>query len=367
MRKRFGKAILLLPLLASFGLTAGEIKGIVRDETNAPVEGAVVSATSTALPKGATTATEADGRYRIPNVPAGDYTVVAKFGGSTTEATVTVAADGTAPEVALKVSMEQAMAQATTYEITGTRIRTVNQTAVSPVATIGQTEIRNQGSTRIEDVVNSLPQAFTAQGAGISNGSNGTANVNLRGLGSARSLVLIDGRRLGPGNPNSGGAVFGDLNFIPSSLVERVDVLTGGASAVYGADAVAGVVNFIMKKDFQGVQLDVDWGMYQHGQHSAEGQAAINEALAAGLPATQFIIPGDKWNLMYPSVSLTLGASTKDGKGNVTAYASYRHDEPILQGERDFSACTFFSGDTFSCGGSGTSSPALKGTCKDAE
>jgi hypothetical protein len=84
--------------------------------------------------------------------------------------------------------------------------------------------------TRVEDMVNSLPQAFAAQGGQVSNGSNGTATVNLRGLGASRTLVLIDGRRLGPGNPSSATSAVADLNFIPSSLVERVDVLTGGAS-----------------------------------------------------------------------------------------------------------------------------------------
>ncbi|MGX8249701.1 TonB-dependent receptor plug domain-containing protein, partial [Escherichia coli] len=92
-----------------------------------------------------------------------------------------------------------------------------------------------------------------AQGAGISNGATGTATVNLRGLGSSRTLVLIDGRRMMPGDPNAPAA---DLNFIPSSLVSRVDLDTGGASAVYGSDAVAGVVNFIMQRNFEGVRLE---------------------------------------------------------------------------------------------------------------
>ena len=118
-----------------------------------------------------------------------------------------------------------------------------------------------QGVTKIEDLVNQLPQAFAAQNATVANGSTGTATVNLRGLGSARTLVLVDGRRLPYGGVTNSAA---DLNQIPTALVERVEVLTGGASAVYGSDAIAGVVNFIMKKDFEGVQLDGQYSLYQH-------------------------------------------------------------------------------------------------------
>ena len=127
--------------------------------------------------------------------------------------------------------------------VTGTRIPTPNLTSVSPVTAIGSAEIKQQGVTRIEDLINSLPQAMAGQGAMISNGSSGTATVDLRGLGVSRTLVLIDGRRMMPGDPVVPAP---DLNFVPTPLVERVDVLTGGASATYGADAVAGVVNFIM-------------------------------------------------------------------------------------------------------------------------
>src|SRR5678816_3879553 len=120
--------------------------------------------------------------------------------------------------------------------VTGTRIPSPNLTSVAPVTSLGSADIKDQGVARIEDLVNSLPQAFASQGASYSNASNGTATVNLRGLGSNRTVVLIDGRRLQAGNPTSQiVAVAADLNFIPTALVERVDVLTGGASAVYGA------------------------------------------------------------------------------------------------------------------------------------
>jgi outer membrane receptor for ferrienterochelin and colicin len=107
--------------------------------------------------------------------------------------------------------------------VTGTRIPSPNLESVSPVTAIGAQELRAQGVTRVEDMINTLPQAFAAQGAALSNGSTGTATVNLRGLGATRTLVLIDGRRLMPGTPNTlGGSLAADINFIPGALVQRV-------------------------------------------------------------------------------------------------------------------------------------------------
>ena len=145
--------------------------------------------------------------------------------------------------------------------VTGSRIPQPNLTSASPVTVLTAQEIKLQGTTRTEDLINSLPQSFAAQGSNISNGSTGTATVNLRGLGSSRTLVLINGRRLMPGDPRSPVA---DLNFIPASLVKRVDVLTGGASSVYGADAVAGVVNFIMDTSFVGLRIDGQTSVFNH-------------------------------------------------------------------------------------------------------
>jgi outer membrane receptor protein involved in Fe transport len=247
--------------------------------------------------------------------------------------------------------------------VTGTRIPTPNLTSVSPVTALTSAEIKAQGVTRVEDLINSLPQAFASQGSFISNGSTGTATVNLRGLGTARTLVLIDGRRLMPGDPAVPAA---DLNFIPTPLVERVDVLTGGASATYGADAVAGVVNFIMLKNFEGVRVDVQASEYQHNQHSdvAPIVSAKQAAAATVNPvlASLFKLPGDVTDGRSQTMTLVLGVNAPDGKGNVEAYVSYRHDDPVLQAERDFSVCNLFSGDVFTCGGSGTAYPARVGS-----
>ena len=239
--------------------------------------------------------------------------------------------------------------------VTGTRIPSPNLTSVAPITTVGSADIKAQGVTRIEDITNSLPQVFAGQGSSITNGSNGTATVNLRDLGSSRTLVLIDGRRAQP-TPT-------DLNFIPAALVERVDVLTGGASATYGADAISGVVNFMMLKNFEGVRLDAQYSGYQHDNNNSAGQAALTAAARTAIIPSQYAIPGNTFGGEGSQVSLIIGANAPDGKGNVTAYATYRQNNAILEANRDYSACTFSSSATgFNCAGSGTAYPARVGS-----
>ena len=146
--------------------------------------------------------------------------------------------------------------------ITGSRIPQPNLTSVSPVTVLNSQEIRLSGATRAEDLVNSLPQAFAAQSGNISNGSTGTATINLRNLGpqphpgADQRPPSRPGRSQLVGSPTS--------TAIPATLIERVDVLTGGASSVYGADAVAGVVNFIMNTNFEGIRLDGQYSFFKH-------------------------------------------------------------------------------------------------------
>jgi len=243
--------------------------------------------------------------------------------------------------------------------VTGSRIRQANLTTTSPVTQVTSEDIAASGVSRIEDMVTQLPQAFASQNSTVSNGASGTATVSLRNLGASRTLVLIDGRRMGYGSPND---IAADLNQIPGSLVERIEVLTGGASAVYGSDAVAGVVNFIMKKDFEGIQLDAKYGFHQHN-NDYDGVGNIREAIAARAEtnASQFQLPND--NVIdgeSRDVTLTMGVSSPDGRGNLTAYAGYRSNNAVLQANRDYSACTITapsSGDIYDCGGSSTSYP----------
>ena len=169
--------------------------------------------------------------------------------------------------------------------VTGSRIPQPNLESATPITVVGAEDIKQTGTTRVEDMLNSLPQVFAGQNSNYSNGSSGTSTVNLRGLGSERNLVLVNGRRLVPGDPNSAAA---DLNFIPAALVQRVDVLTGGASSVYGADAVTGVVNFVMDTQFEGFKLDAQYGLYNHNNRAGSdvtGALDIGLWLSAGFLA----------------------------------------------------------------------------------
>ncbi len=236
-----------------------------------------------------------------------------------------------------------------TIIVTGTRIASPNLKAVAPVTSVSSADIKIAGTAKAEDLLNQLPQVVAAQSSTLSNGATGTATISLRGLGDTRTLILIDGRRLMPGDPTSSAA---DVNFIPLSLVKRVDVLTGGASVDYGADAVAGVVNFVLDKDFTGFKIDVNDGVYQDSAHSGVVANAIGKANASGLSGYNYP-SGSTVNGNNFDATLTWGTKFADGKGHITAYAGYRSAAAILQSTRGYSACTLSSGTK--CGGSATS------------
>lgn len=252
---------------------------------------------------------------------------------------------------------QQATEKVEKLEITGSRIPSPTVEGTSPVAVISAEDIKFEGVKNVENMLNNLPQVFAEYGASVSNGATGTATVNLRNLGSVRTLVLVNGKRLPPGSPAGGTLGYSaDLNQIPASLIKRVDVLTGGASAVYGSDAVAGVVNFIMDDRFQGVQAEVNHSFYNHQQNNPKGVADVVGARAATNP-TYFNVPGNKSNdAKSTSVNLTMGSNFADDKGNAVVYFGYKKDDPLLQSERDFSSCALnASGDHYTCGGSSTS------------
>src|SRR5665213_1752768 len=173
--------------------------------------------------------------------------------------------------------------------ITGTRIRAPNLASESPVTAVSDEEIKNEGATNIENVLDDLPQFHTGQSNTTSNNATGVANLNLRGLGPTRTLVLIDGRRLGPGDPQGAQGAAADVNFIPAALVTGVDVLTGGASAVYGSDAIAGVVNFHLIRDFDGVQITQTFNEAQHTQ-----SGTLDPVLQAAPYPIPVAIPGNQ-------------------------------------------------------------------------
>jgi outer membrane receptor protein involved in Fe transport len=226
---------------------------------------------------------------------------------------------------------EESAEQIEKIEVTGSRIKRANIQSTSPITTISAEDIKVSGITRIEDVLNEMPAIFADQTSGVANGATGTATVDLRNLGSVRTLTLMNGRRLPSGSPAAGGTG-ADINQIPAALVERVEVLTGGASATYGSDAIAGVVNFIMKDDFEGVQFEYQNSFYQHNNDHSDMQRAVSEA---GFPLPSSNVTDGDTN----DFSLIIGGNTADGNGNVTLYATYRDIKAVTQDNRDYSAC----------------------------
>ena len=277
-------------------------------------------------------------------------------------ATATIPAMAQEDETAVTTTDEaapEAEARQQRITVTGSRILQPNLTTTSPVSSVSSEDFKLQGVTRVEDLVTQLPQAFAAQNSTVSNGASGTATVSLRNLGATRTLVLIDGKRLPYGSPNDPAA---DLNLIPSQLVERVDVLTGGASAVYGSDAIAGVVNFIMKKDFEGVQVDAQYGFFNHeNDYDTNGNLRdVIEGRAATNPS-QFQLPEDNVTVGYSKeITGVIGMQTDDGRGGFVGYVGYRNNDSVLQKSFDYSSCAIGGANAtgFTCGGSGTADPA---------
>jgi outer membrane receptor protein involved in Fe transport len=235
--------------------------------------------------------------------------------------------------------------------VTGSRIPHPNLTTASPVTTVTAQSIKLQGTVNVEDFINNLPQAFAGQGQYVSNGSSGIATVDLRGLGPQRTLVMIDGKRLQSGDPSS---VAADLNFIPPSLIDHVDVLTGGASAVYGSDAIAGVVNFVMKKNFQGLQVDAESSVAEHSNDDSQVRTA---AAFNGNP----LPTKTEWDGQRDTVTITGGVNSPDDKGNVEFYFGKTTITAVNESKRDFSDCalTTIGTNTQECLGSSTSNIAL--------
>ncbi len=224
--------------------------------------------------------------------------------------------------------------------VTGSRIPVpVNVSSTSPLAVVTSQDIKLSGQTDISDLLNLMPQNTIASGVDFGNTSSalaatgGFTTADLRGLGPQRTLVLVDGKRLGAGDPSTANPnPAADLDQVPAILVERVEVTTGGASATYGSDAVAGVINFIMKKNFEGVQID---GQYGFDQHTQQNSYIRGQESADGItPPTGSIDDGYKRDL-----SLIMGTNFNEGAGNITGYFVYHAQQPVTGGARDFADC----------------------------
>lgn len=221
---------------------------------------------------------------------------------------------GTAPAVAQ--DSETAIAEVI---VTGSRILRQDFESPSPIVTIAADNFLLSGEQQIETVLNSLPQLVPSITTTSNNPSNGgQAFADLRGLGAERTLVLMDGMRLPPSN-NTGIV---DLNTIPTGLIESIEILSGGASSTYGSDAVAGVVNFRMKRNFSGVEINVR----RNSTFESDGERLMAEVL--------------------------VGGNFADNRGNAVLAFSYDKRDEILAGARPFSVVSL--GPTLTASGSGT-------------
>jgi len=212
------------------------------------------------------------------------------------------AADGPATPVAAEEKIEE-------VTVTGSRIvRTRDLDAPSPIATISNDVLESSASTGIEAILNQQPQfvpsttQFTSQVQATPTQSPGAATINLRGLGNNRNLVLVDGQRWQPSN----ASLVVDLNTIPLAAVQSVETITGGASAVYGPDAIAGVVNFVLKKDFQGLDVDIQRG------ESYKGDAGNTRG------------------------SVLMGMNSGDNRGNVMIGLDWTKRDAVYADQRSF-------------------------------
>ncbi|HSL24433.1 MAG TPA: TonB-dependent receptor [Vicinamibacterales bacterium] len=332
--------VLALPAIAAAQAGGVRVSGVVTDETSAVVPGVAVTLTGEGG-QVTSTVTDAQGRYVFENVAPGSYELSFELAGLAKQTRkVVVAAEPVNLETTLAVSGVEEVVQ-----VTGTLIPRPALEGMSPVTALDVEAIQYRGLNRVEDLLTSLPQVFAAQNSTIANGASGTATVDLRDLGTDRTLVLIDGRRMSAGDAFETAP---DLNFIPSALVKRVDVLTGGASSVYGADAVAGVVNFVLDRDFQGVRGGVQWGAFQHNNRN-DVAASMNKAKAFEYPA------GSTWNRAPASFNVALGGRFADRRGHAAAYLDYRDTPAITKDARDYTNCSPGLGSAGpSCSGSST-------------
>jgi outer membrane receptor protein involved in Fe transport len=223
-------------------------------------------------------------------------------------AAVVAALSGAMVMPAWSADTTQEAAELEEITVTGSRIVRRDLNAPSPVVTVSTEQFERSSTTSLESALNTLPQ-FAPAGSQFVSGAQsgptttpGAATLNLRGIGANRNLVLIDGRRPQPAN----AALVVDINTIPQAAIQGVEVITGGASAVYGPDAIAGVTNFLLKRDFQGLSVDVQTGITEEGDGSETRLSAL------------------------------LGMNAADGKGNIMIGLDYNKRGAVLQRDRDF-------------------------------
>ncbi|HEV8334642.1 MAG TPA: TonB-dependent receptor [Steroidobacteraceae bacterium] len=206
-----------------------------------------------------------------------------------------------APQYVMAQDTAQTLAEVV---VTGSRLVRSDLSAPSPTTVVNQEAVQLSGDTTVEAAINELPQLSAGNNSSVNSaGGSGVLTANLRGLGAERTLTLVNGRRFIPAN----GAGSVDLATIPTSLVQRVEIITGGASAVYGSDAIAGAVNFILRDDFEGLEVSTQYGETSE----SDGKQVQYDAL--------------------------FGSNFDENRGNVTLYASHSTRDPVMMQDREFS------------------------------
>lgn len=188
--------------------------------------------------------------------------------------------------------------------VTGSRLVRRDFSSPSPIVTIGRERLDFAGQATLESTLNQMPQIVPDEDRSVNNGGDGKARINLRGMGANRTLVMLNGRRLAP----SGIGTAVDINNLPQVLVERTEVITGGATTVYGSDAVAGVVNFVLRDDFEGLSIDLS------GYSTEQGDANAYD------------------------VSIAYGHNFSDARGNITVYGGYYDRDELFASARPYTA-----------------------------
>ena len=313
----------------AFAQNTSSITGVVTDaSTGKPVVGAVVVVTSPALEAEQTVVTEGGGKFAVPNLPAGDYTLAVQMDGykpferadlKVKESTTLRANAAVVPEA---VQMEEVV-------VTGSRIRRKDLNTPAPVTVLNRESVQASGKVSVGDFLQSLPEQGNAINTGVNNGGDGSTRIALRSLGDARTLVLVNGRRMVPGGGGADDSP--DLNTIPTSAIERIEVLKDGASAVYGSDAIGGVVNIITRKNYNGAEINWYTGTSGHGD------AQIND------------------------VALTFGSSNENG--SVIFSGGFYDQQAAMAGDRSFSQRQVFFDGTGE-NGNGTPGPYDAGSSR---
>lgn len=222
--------------------------------------------------------------------------------------TIAMAAAASIPAVA-QDQQQSGTTELETVVVTGSRIASPTLESASPLQVVGEADIDESGVPNLQDLLLKNPvfgtPTISRTNSNFQTSSVGVATIDLRNMGEARTLVLVDGRRFVSGIPGESAV---DLNTIPAQFIERIDILTGGASAVYGSDAVAGVVNIIYKKNFEGVAFD--------GQYGASAESDDTQR----------------------QIGMTFGTTTADGRGNIMAHLGYTDQGAVYSRDRARSA-----------------------------